>query len=233
MLLGDLAKKAGMASAKAHPYLVSYGNLGLIQQDPVSGRYELGPFALQMGLISLQRSDPVRAAIPMIETLSQQTGHTIALATPGSYGPTIVYIQQATDPIHVTMRTGTVMSLLQTATGQAFAAYLPPMQLAALLRIEEAGELQIGAARRRFTQPEIETRLAEVRQRHLARTVNEPVEGISAMSAPVFDHTANIVLAITLIGPSGAFDATWEGPIATALRASADAVSTRLGFTPA
>ncbi|KAF1027153.1 MAG: hypothetical protein GAK40_01119 [Burkholderia plantarii] len=31
MLLGDLARKAGMASAKAHPYLVSYGNLGLIR----------------------------------------------------------------------------------------------------------------------------------------------------------------------------------------------------------
>ena len=231
MLLGDIARMAGMSSAKAHPYLVSYGNLGLIQQDPATGRYELGPFALQMGLISLQRSDPVRAAVPLVETMAQHFGHTIALATPGTYGPTIVYIHQASDAIHVTMRTGTVMSLLQTATGLAFAAYLPPMALTALIRIEEAGTLQIGAARRQFTQKEIDTRLADVREHRLARTVDDPIKGISAMSAPVFDHTGNIVLAITSIGPSGVFDASWDGPVARALHECADGVSTRLGFT--
>ncbi len=71
--------------------------------------------------------------------------HTVALASAGSYGPTIVHIQQASVPIHVTMRTGTVMSLLQTATGRAFAAYLPSMTVDALVAIERAGALQIGS----------------------------------------------------------------------------------------
>ena len=66
MSLGDLAKKAGMPSAKAHPYLVSFGSFGLVEQTPLTGRYELGPFALQLGLISLHLLDPVRIAIPMI-----------------------------------------------------------------------------------------------------------------------------------------------------------------------
>ncbi len=66
MSLGELAKKAGMPAAKAHPYLVSFGSFGLIEQNPLTGRYELGPFALQMGLISLHLLDPVRIAIPLI-----------------------------------------------------------------------------------------------------------------------------------------------------------------------
>ncbi|MET0186778.1 MAG: helix-turn-helix domain-containing protein, partial [Achromobacter sp.] len=60
--LRDLAQAAGMTSAKAHPYLVSFIRVGLVQQDGVTGQYELGAFALQMGLVSLQRLDPVRAA---------------------------------------------------------------------------------------------------------------------------------------------------------------------------
>lgn len=51
--LGELAARAGMASAKAHPYLVSFVRVGLVQQDSATGFYELGPFALQMGLVSL------------------------------------------------------------------------------------------------------------------------------------------------------------------------------------
>ena len=45
MALKDLAQAAGMAPAKAHPYLVSFGKLGLIAQDESSGRYGLGPLS--------------------------------------------------------------------------------------------------------------------------------------------------------------------------------------------
>lgn len=230
MLLGDLARKAGMAPAKAHPYLVSYCNLGLIQQDASSGRYELGPFALQMGLISLQRSDPVRTAISLVDDMLSRFGQTVALATAGSQGPTIVHIHPATDAIHVTMRTGTVMSLLQTATGQVFAAYLPAATVESLIALEEAGALQIGASRRPFTRREIDARLAEVRRRGLARSIDDPVVGVSALSAPVFDHSRSIVLAITLIGPSGSVDACYDGELAATLGKCAAEVSARLGY---
>ena len=46
MALKDLAREADMSPAKAHPYLVSFGKLGLIEQDGVSGHYGLGPVAL-------------------------------------------------------------------------------------------------------------------------------------------------------------------------------------------
>lgn len=229
MSLGELARKAGMTAAKAHPYLVSYSNLGLIQQDASTGRYELGSFALQMGLISLQRSDPVRMAIPLIDEMLTPFGQTVALATAGSYGPTIVHIHPAVDPIYVTMRTGTVMSLMQTATGQVFAAYLPPMTVDALIAIEEAGTLQIGAARKRFTRAQIEERLVTVRRQRLALSVDDPIVGITAMSAPVFNHSHHIVLAITVIGPSGSIDPDAAGPLARALRACSETVSARLG----
>jgi hypothetical protein len=60
-----------MSAAKAHPYLVSFGKLGLIEQDPQSGRYGLGPLAMQLGLISLQQYDPVRLATRLIGELDE------------------------------------------------------------------------------------------------------------------------------------------------------------------
>ena len=44
----------------------------------------------------------------------------------GSHGPTMIHMTEASYPVHVNMRKGTVMSMLHTATGLVFAAWLPP-----------------------------------------------------------------------------------------------------------
>lgn len=40
MALKDLAAGAGMTAARAHPYLVSFGRLGLIEQDRGCGLHK-------------------------------------------------------------------------------------------------------------------------------------------------------------------------------------------------
>jgi len=62
LMLRDLAAAAGMSAAKAHRYLVSFQRLALVTQDHASTRYDLGPAALQLGLASLSRLDPVKLA---------------------------------------------------------------------------------------------------------------------------------------------------------------------------
>ena len=124
MALKDLAADAGMTAAKAHPYLVSFGHIGLVEQDGESGRYALGPLALQLGLISLQQADPVRVAAPLLPELAARTGHTVALVVWGGRGPTIVLREASPSAVHVDMRHGTVFSIAGTASGRLFAAHL-------------------------------------------------------------------------------------------------------------
>ncbi|MFN6996893.1 MAG: IclR family transcriptional regulator [Aquincola tertiaricarbonis] len=219
MPLKDLAREAGMAPAKAHPYLVSFGKLGLVEQEPGSGRYGLGPLALQLGLISLQQYDPVRLATPLADELAQSTGHTVALAVWGNRGPTIVRVAEAPSPVHVAMRHGTVMSVRGTASGWLFAAFHPRAEVAPLLA-EEAPA------------PGFEAQLEEVRRRGLARAVDLSLPGVSALAAPVFDGRGAVVLSITAIGPSATFDSDWDGPLATELKRVADGLSRRLGWQP-
>lgn len=104
-----------MTPAKAHPYLVSFGKLGLITQEPGTGGLRLGPLAMQIGLISLQQFDPVRLAAARLAELAQRLGQTVAIAVWGTHGPTIVHTHEAPLPVHVSMRHGAVMSLHGTA----------------------------------------------------------------------------------------------------------------------
>ena len=229
IMLRDLASSTGMTAAKAHPYLVSFMRLGLVEQDKASGRYELGPLALQMGLASMRRLDPVRIATESIRELVLQIGQTVSLSVWGNHGPTVVRIEEGTGSVHVNMRVGSVMSLLGTATGRVFAAFLPTKMIENFLD-SGVGHASVGdEAMRLMTRKQIDAAVAEVRERGLARAVERPIPGVNAFSAPVFDHAGSITLAITAIGPSGMFDADWESPIAEALRKCAATVSMRLG----
>jgi hypothetical protein len=51
--------------------------------------------------------------------------------------------------------------------------------------------------------------------------MGNPTPGVNAFSAPVFDYSGNIVLAITLMGSSGIFDSSWTGAQAQAIKVCA------------
>ena len=238
MALKDLAREAGMAPAKAHPYLVSFARIGLIEQDALTGFYFLGPLALQLGLISLQQANPVQVATPLIAELAQRIGHTVAIAVWGTRGATIVRLEESPSAVHVNMRHGTVFSLANTASGRLFAAHLEAPLAKARLD-EERAQQKAGRAEAAVGMPplapvpswkEFERQLAEVRTHGLSRSVGEVLPGVNAMAAPVFDHTGAIVLSLTAIGPAAVFDTRWEGALARALKACAALASQRLGW---
>ena len=228
MMLKELAESADMSAAKAHAYLVSFCKLRLMEQDAATGRYDLGPLALELGLASLNRLDAVKIATREMSALSARTGQSTAIAVWGNYGPTIVRFEQSVRPIHVNMRTGTVMALTQTATGYVFASYASPAQIDASLTATSPDVKQRAAAKRmlRSLAPEF----TAVRDRGLARAQGNPVPGVNAFSAPVFDHTGEIALALTALGSAAEFDVTWTSPIAKDVKATAKAISVRLGY---
>jgi DNA-binding IclR family transcriptional regulator len=226
LALKDLAREAGMGPAKAHPYLVSFGQLGLIAQDAASGRYGLGPLAMQLGLISLQQLDPLALATPVIDRLAAETGHTMALAVWGNRGATIVRVAQPATPVHVSMRHGTVMSLRGTASGRLFAAWLPKAQVLPVLKAEAllAGRKADGAFDAAFA-----AELATVRRDGISRAVGLSLPGVNALAAPVVDGSGQLVLALTAIGLVAVLDARAHSPPARLLIAEADALSQQLG----
>jgi DNA-binding IclR family transcriptional regulator len=239
MALKELAREADMPAAKIHAYLVSFSRIGLMKQDAESGRYFLGPLALQLGLISLQQANPVQAAAEELPRLTQLIGHTVAISVWGSRGATIVRLEESPAPIHVNMRQGTVFSFTGTATGRLFAAYQPEADARQMLDAER---------QRQKSHPEpvlvnvppplpipawkdLLPFLREVRDNGLSRSDGETLPGVNAMAVPVFDHGGDIAAAITAIGPAGVFDLAWDGQIARELKACARRVARRLGAT--
>ena len=219
MALKDLAREAEMTAAKAHPYLVSFCKLGLMEQDRASGHYGLGPLAIQMGLISLQQADPVRMAIAELPALAQEVGYTVSVAMWSGQGPIIIRVEEGPTHVYVAMRHGTPASLRHTATGKIFAAFGEPARIAPLLQAEGHS----------LAEAEFAQELEAIRASHLSVVENQLLSGVSALAVPVFDGFGQLVLAIAAIGPSVTLTLDPAGLPAQKLQAQARQLSQRLG----
>ncbi|HRA77419.1 MAG TPA: IclR family transcriptional regulator [Burkholderiaceae bacterium] len=219
LMLRDIAKAVGMPAAKVHRYLVSLIRQEMVEQDSFGGRYWLGPFALRVGLSALRQLDVVRMASEAIADLRDRTDHTAILSVYGSAGPTIVRWEECRHPTAVNAHVGSVLSLLDSATGRVFAAFLPPHLVEDRIRAE-AGDRDPAAIRKL---------LSDVRTRGMSLVRGSELASINAMGAPVFDHADNLVAAITLMGSRRTFDVAWNNAMARELVACARRVSQRLG----
>jgi DNA-binding IclR family transcriptional regulator len=224
-MLRDLAAAAQMPAAKAHRYLVSLGRAGLIEQQAETGLYDLGAFALELGLSALARLDPVSIASAALLDLSREIGQTVALAVWANQGPTIVRWVGADAPVAASLRVGSVMPLTRSATGRAFLAFLPRERTLSWLKKELADNARRGLAPR--TQEEVERVLAQTRRHGFAHT-SDFIPGIGGMAAPLFDHSGTMVLALVALGYSKPFEAAFKRISAAVMRTAA-ALTERLG----
>lgn len=229
-MLRDVATRADIASAQAHAYLVSFRKTGIVEQDPATGRYLLGPFALQLGLARMRQVDALRIAASAAADLATELGLMVTLSVWGTHGPTIVQVHESETPIHVNLRAGAVYTLTGTATGRLFVAYLPDRIVKPFVEAELRGRAQNRAIGLPTSLRALSAATEQVRATGCSTTAGSPVPGINAISAPVFDHTSQLTCALTLIGPESLVDIDPNGVSAAQVRDCARSVSARLGY---
>lgn len=224
-MLKELAQMGKMPPAKAHRYLVSLIRGGFVEQHPVSGLYDLGPFALELGLRALGRLSPIAAAEPFLIELRERIRQTVALAVWSERGPVIASWLGLDAPVSATLRVGSIMPLTRSATGRAFLSFLPSDSTAALLKQELAENRRAALFPRH--RDEIAEELEKTRRLGYALT-SDFIPGISGVAAPGFDHTGRMVLAVVALGYTPPFLTEIER-ITASVVAVAGSLSVRLG----
>ncbi len=216
MMLRDLAQAAQMAPAKAHRYLVSLIRVGLARQLPESGRYDIGPLAIRLGVAGLGRGDALAIARERLPALRDELGLSVALATWVDSRVLIVDWLDATVLVAASLRIGASMPLTRSASGRAFAAFDRRPEVAAALHAELADNARAGL--RPASAAEFDVVLRAARAHGIARVTGDLVAGIDSLAAPVHGPGGALAMVVAAIGPSRGFDATWNGKVARRLR---------------
>ena len=226
--LRDVAQSAGMSASKARRYLLSFSRIGLVAQEAATGFYGLGPLAIHLGLAAIAAIAVDRVAPPVIRELRRRLQETIVLTIWSDNGPIILQAEDSQRAVMLNARIGSTLPMINSATGQLYAAYYDPNATAPLITVELSRKAKGTALKR--ARLDYETRLAEVRRRGAARTEGELLSGVSALAAPVFDHTGSLVAGLGVLGHRGVLDVSWSGTPCTELKRSAAALSELCGY---
>jgi flavin reductase (DIM6/NTAB) family NADH-FMN oxidoreductase RutF/DNA-binding IclR family transcriptional regulator len=177
---------------------------------------------------NIARLQAVRLATRALVDLSDELDETLGLGVWGNKGPTMVRWEESSSPVSDNLRTGLVLPVLTSATGLAFAAWLPPEMTLPLIEAELA-ERAPG-----LPDAEIEAQLADIRRSGVVRLVGTDAFAdlyggtINAASVPVFDQSGAMVLALTAIGDAKRLDLSDSGRLVAGLRRCAATLTQRL-----
>ena len=206
MTLGEVAEAAGLAPAKAHRYLASLIEKGLVVQQGRAQAYALGRLAAEIGLAALSRISLVNQAADGLPDLARRTGLGALLSVWGPEGATILRIERSQRLGTTALALGSRLPLMNSATGHCFLAHLPE-------RLTEAERAREGASG-----PEAAAAITtRVRVDGVAAVDGQFIPGLAAIAAPVLDAQGWPEAVVSLIGvDAGLVDP--GGPAVAALK---------------
>lgn len=188
--LGAIAQASDLSASQAHRYLASLIAAGMARQDAATGRYELGPGALRLGLAALSRMDVFREAAIAIGDYVRETGRTVQMAALGPSGPIVVRWIMGTPPISTSLTVGAPLPLLSSATGHVFLAFRPENQTQAMVERETQPQ---------FQPIDVEALRARVRRDGYSAIRGDLIPGLRATAVPIFDLQGEAVFTATVL----------------------------------
>lgn len=225
MPLGAIANATGMAPSKLRFYLVSFIQLGLVTQDPLSGHYNLGPHAIKLGLAALEQFDVVTASRRALHDLADQLGYSAFLAVWGNHGPTVVSRVDGRNKTVLEIRVGSVLPLLNSAIGRVYLSYMPRAATDGLVRAEAVLSKRAGSLASAVEKLVKSTRITGV-----AVARGTLLTGFTAIACPVMDHAGLPAAAMSVIGRIGSLDDHPDGKPARLLRSVTTNLSEQIGW---
>lgn len=197
--VNELARHLGLSPATVYRVLTTLVQEGLIEQDPATGRYGLGPEALFLGLACLNRKHLGTGCLPIMRQLANTTGESVNLGA--LRGKSVVYIQQveSPQPLRFSRDIGTHIPLHCTALGKLLLGFLPEARQRELV----AGIDLVRYTPVTITDPDaLLQHLRSVREQGYAITNEEYLSDLRGIAFPVRDYSGEVIAGLSIMGPS-------------------------------
>ena len=194
--LADVCELSGLNKTTTHRLLQALYSEELLDRNPGTGTYRLGPGLMALGVQALSSNDLRLRARPILRRLADETGETATLEIP--IDDTMLILDEVTSKhfVGAVGNVGTRWPIHATSTGKALIAF------------EEHGPDRLGEhlsslTSRTITRHEaLLQQLGEIRRRGFAETVDELEDGFSGVGAVVRGRMGEVLGAISICGPT-------------------------------
>jgi DNA-binding IclR family transcriptional regulator len=199
MTLAEIASATGYHKSSVHKILVTLNHQGFLDRDETTKRYSLGIALLRCGQAALDNLNIKHSAKSILKELADYSGETANLAVLRGTKIVIVDVMESPVELRVSPPIGTMDSVINKSNGKAVLAWLPESLVNTIIKREG---LPAKTKRSIKNVKLYRKELAAVRKQGYATDFEEFQEGISAVSAPVFNAEGQAVATLSIVGPA-------------------------------
>lgn len=194
----DLSKQTGWTESTVSRLLSALEDSGFVEQERATGRYLPGLRLVTLATAALAARPLHAVCHPHLEKLATESGETVDLCVLD--GDAVLVIDEVVG-IHAIKASGWIGTrhlFHAAAAGKVLLAELPTEQRDALLRQDLLAPTPYTMTERAHLLDQLE----HVRAVGYALSVEEVDLGLTAVAAPIANHTGTVVAAFALAGPS-------------------------------
>jgi IclR family acetate operon transcriptional repressor len=224
--LTQLSRRLHLHVSTVHRLLVNLVRHGFVEEDRVSGGYQLSYRVLRMGLRVLDRLDVRQVAYPLLRDLNLRTKEAVHLAILEEARAISIEKFDSPQPVGLDARLGRVMALHCTGVGKTLLAFQGEELVN---QIAQSPGLARMTSHTLATLPQLRKELERIREQGFALDQEEAVEGLRCVAGPVFDHAGQVVAAFSVAGPATRMTPARMSEVAQLVHETSRQISYRLG----
>ncbi|MGN8646685.1 IclR family transcriptional regulator [Gracilibacillus sp. HCP3S3_G5_1] len=225
MKITEISRKLDLNKSTTHSLLKTLKEHNYIKQDTDSGKYSLGLKLLERGQFMLNSMDIREIARKYLIDLSATTGQTTHLVIlEGMYGVYIDKVEGASAVVY--SRIGKRVPIHSSAVGKSLMAFRQQEEIEELLQ----GYQFFSQTDNTITDKQVYLdELAKVRSQGYSIDNEENEPGIYCIAVPIFDHTNQVVAAISISTTKQTITSALEAEIVRTLKQTCSEISKALG----
>jgi DNA-binding IclR family transcriptional regulator len=200
----------------------------LVQQDPLTKLYRLGPGVFYLASVAKEGLDARRIALPVMERLRDVTGENTTLHELREGKRVCVEKAESKQVLRDTVLIGDQFPAHCGASGKVLLAYLAAEDIKDY--VNSAKPLAALTARTITDPQKLSAELSRIKRRGFAFSCGERVmDGLCAISAPIFDYDGKVRYSLTITLTPFRLRAKGRDKLAQLVKKSAEEISVRFG----
>ena len=222
----EIAERTGHTKSLVFRLLYTLEQRGYVHKDPVRRTYGLGYRPLLLADQTRRQSRLITAAEPFLDRLAELTHENVLLTVREGLHSVCVAMRQSPQPLRLFAEVGKSGPLHAGGGPKVLLAFAPPDVRQAVLD----GDLRAFTPTSINDPKRLEQALAQIRAEGWTVSVGELDASAFSIAVPVFDHTGEVVAALSIAGPLSRLDDHHRARHRDHLLAIAGDLSKRLGF---
>ncbi len=223
--LTEIAQRAGINKTTCYRILNTFQLDDMVEVGEKAGTYRLGTRFLELGGIVQRRINIRQIALPILTHLTEQTGDTTFLCILNKQKAVCIERIEGGDVQVLALNVGDSWPLYSGAAPRAILASLSDEQV-----MEVLSGLHKDKTSNQTDASYYLEKIKEIRIKGYSVSYEDVTLGVSSIGAPVFDHTGNVVGAISLSSTIYRFPPEREEEFAQLVLNAAKEISQSLGW---